>query len=145
MLVKDSSHFSFQLPMFFSCFVYSIAKCKTPSLKEQLVWKVARATSAAPTYFHSFESFLDGALFANNPTIDAMTEIYEYNMAMYSAGYGCKMGSTMKCVVSLGTGHSPTTKTDIVDFQYSISKDPTELHNTVMGLYKTGNSTFFFR
>lgn len=29
---------------------------------------------------------MDGGLIANNPTLDAMTEIHEYNMALQSVG-----------------------------------------------------------
>lgn len=38
------------------------------------------------TYYRAFGSFLDGGLIANNPTLDAMTEIHEYNMALRSIG-----------------------------------------------------------
>lgn len=34
----------------------------------------------------AFGRFLDGGLIANNPTLDAMTEIHEYNMALRSVG-----------------------------------------------------------
>ncbi|EEC00173.1 85 kD calcium-independent phospholipase A2, putative, partial [Ixodes scapularis] len=49
---------------------------------EQLVWRAARASGAAPTYFRPFGRFLDGGLISNNPTLDAMTEICEYNEAL---------------------------------------------------------------
>lgn len=55
-----------------------------PPPEEQLIWRAARATGAAPSYFRAFGSFLDGGLIANNPTLDAMTEIHEYNMALRS-------------------------------------------------------------
>lgn len=57
-----------------------------PPPEDQLVWQAARATGAAPSYFRAFGSFLDGGLIANNPTLDAMTEIHEYNMALRSIG-----------------------------------------------------------
>lgn len=39
------------------------------------------------SYFcRAFGRFLDGGLIANNPTLDAMTEIHEYNMALRSVG-----------------------------------------------------------
>ena len=56
----------------------------TPTPDEQLIWRAARATGAAPSYFRAFGRFLDGGLIANNPTLDAMTEIHEYNMALRS-------------------------------------------------------------
>jgi patatin-like phospholipase/acyl hydrolase len=57
-----------------------------PPPEEQLVWRAARATGAAPSYFRAFGRFLDGGLIANNPTLDALTEIHEYNMALTSVG-----------------------------------------------------------
>lgn len=48
----------------------------TPS---ELVRNVARATGAAPTYFKPYKQYLDGGLIANNPTLDLLTEIAEYN------------------------------------------------------------------
>lgn len=53
-----------------------------PSPPEQLVWRAARSSGAAPTYFRPNGRFLDGGLLANNPTLDAMTEIHEYNQDM---------------------------------------------------------------
>lgn len=37
-------------------------------------------------YHRAYGRFLDGGLIANNPTLDAMTEIHEYNMALRSVG-----------------------------------------------------------
>lgn len=50
-----------------------------PPPPDQLVWRAARSSGAAPTYFRPNGRFLDGGLLANNPTLDAMTEIHEYN------------------------------------------------------------------
>lgn len=49
---------------------------------DQLVWRAARCSGAAPTYFRPIGRFLDGGLLANNPTLDAMTEIHEYNKTL---------------------------------------------------------------
>lgn len=49
---------------------------------EQLVWRAARCSGAAPTYFRPIGRFLDGGLLANNPTLDAMAEIHEYNKTL---------------------------------------------------------------
>lgn len=57
-----------------------------PAPNEQLIWRAARATGAAPSYFRASGRFLDGGLVANNPTLDALTEIHEYNMALRSVG-----------------------------------------------------------
>lgn len=74
---------------------------KSPS--ERKVWEACRASSAAPTYFSAFEKkFLDGGVMANNPTLDAMTEIFAEGK---SQSRHVKIG----CILSLGTGVLPTT------------------------------------
>ncbi|KAL7735011.1 hypothetical protein ACLKA6_011274 [Drosophila palustris] len=85
-----------------------------PQPEEQLVWRAARATGAAPSYFRAFGRFLDGGLIANNPTLDAMTEIHEYNMALRSSGRESE-AVPVSVVVSLGTGHIPVTELKDID------------------------------
>lgn len=82
----------------------------TLSPQDQLLWKTARATGAAPSYFRAFGRFLDGGLIANNPTLDAMTEIHEYNLALKATDRE-KEVIPLSLVVSLGTGLIPTTLT----------------------------------
>lgn len=74
--------------------------------EEQLLWKAARATGAAPSYFRAFGRFLDGGLVANNPTLDAMTEIHEYNLALEANNRSSEI-VPLSLVVSLGTGAIP--------------------------------------
>ncbi|KAK9502817.1 hypothetical protein O3M35_011519 [Rhynocoris fuscipes] len=85
-----------------------------PSYREQLLWEAARATGAAPSYFRSFGRFVDGGLIANNPTLDAIAEIHEYNTALKEVG---RNDDTVKLsvVVSLGTGSVPLVKSDVMD------------------------------
>lgn len=85
-----------------------------PPIEEQLLWRAARATGAAPSYFRAFGRFLDGGLIANNPTLDAMTEIHEYNMALTSVGRE-KEVVPVSVVVSLGTGLIPVTELKEID------------------------------
>ncbi|XP_055605449.1 85/88 kDa calcium-independent phospholipase A2 isoform X2 [Uranotaenia lowii] len=85
-----------------------------PQPENQLVWQAARATGAAPSYFRAFGRFLDGGLIANNPTLDAMTEIHEYNMALRSIGRN-EEAIPISCVVSLGTGMIPVTELKEID------------------------------
>lgn len=84
---------------------------KGPS--ERKVWEAGRITSAAPKYFPAFErQFLDGGLIANNPTADAMVEIFEQ---------GKRENSKVKIdfVLSVGTGITPETPVDGVDIFFS--------------------------
>jgi patatin-like phospholipase/acyl hydrolase len=39
-----------------------------------LAWKVGLATAAAPTYFPSFEGYVDGAVYANNPSMCGLAQ-----------------------------------------------------------------------
>ena len=43
------------------------------------MWKAARASGAAPTYFKTMGRFVDGGLIANNPTLDVLSEIQLYH------------------------------------------------------------------
>jgi patatin-like phospholipase/acyl hydrolase len=50
---------------------------------DQLVWQVAAATSAAPTYFapvqlHDVDSHVDGGVWSNNPNLVGITEAVRY-------------------------------------------------------------------
>ncbi|XP_053325897.1 85/88 kDa calcium-independent phospholipase A2 isoform X2 [Spea bombifrons] len=74
--------------------------------EEQLVWRAARSSGAAPTYFRPMGRFLDGGLLSNNPTLDAMTEIHDYNTCLKNKGKG-DLVKKLSVVVSLGTGKPP--------------------------------------
>ncbi|KAL0271268.1 UNVERIFIED_CONTAM: hypothetical protein PYX00_008411 [Menopon gallinae] len=78
----------------------------SPAPEEQLIWHAARATGAAPTYFRSFGRYLDGGLIANNPTMDALTEIREFEMAVKSTDSN-EPFRPLAMVVSVGTGSVP--------------------------------------
>ncbi|GAU97825.1 hypothetical protein RvY_09055-2 [Ramazzottius varieornatus] len=88
--------------------------CKPLPPSEQLVWKAARASGAAPTYFRSIESFLDGGLMANNPTLDTLTEIFDYNNYMRQQGRKDEVDELL-CVLSLGTGRPPMLAVPSID------------------------------
>lgn len=68
---------------------------------DQLLWKVARCSGAAPTYFRPMDHFLDGGLLANNPTLDTLTEIHKYNKENRCCSSESKQ---VGVVLSLGTG-----------------------------------------
>ncbi|XP_046439390.1 85/88 kDa calcium-independent phospholipase A2-like isoform X1 [Daphnia pulex] len=86
---------------------------KSKKAEDQMVWQAARASGAAPTYFRAFGSFLDGGLIANNPTLDVLTEIQEYNSVMNALGAGSSVQPML--VVSFGTGCKPTEQVNTID------------------------------
>lgn len=72
------------------------------------VWEAARASTAAPLYFHAFEgTYVDGSILATVPTLHAMTDIQTYDR-----------DRRLKLVLSLGTGEIKT------DTQLSYLKVP---------------------
>lgn len=98
--------------------------------QEQLVWRAARSSGAAPTYFRPMGRFLDGGLLANNPTLDAMAEIHLYNKGLKAAGSDEQV-KKLGLVVSLGTGKPPQVMVSSVDvFRPS---NPLELAKTFVG------------
>uniref|UniRef100_A0A674N5R4 phospholipase A2 n=1 Tax=Takifugu rubripes TaxID=31033 RepID=A0A674N5R4_TAKRU len=100
--------------------------------QEQLVWRAARSSGAAPTYFRPMGRFLDGGLLANNPTLDAMSEIHQYNKALKAAKETKKLG----VVVSLGTGKPPQMAVTSVDvFRPS---NPLEFAKSILGAKELG-------
>uniref|UniRef100_A0A669CPB0 phospholipase A2 n=1 Tax=Oreochromis niloticus TaxID=8128 RepID=A0A669CPB0_ORENI len=101
--------------------------------QEQLVWRAARSSGAAPTYFRPMGRFLDGGLLANNPTLDAMTEVHQYNKALKGREKDTKK---LGIVVSLGTGKPPQVVVSSVDvFRPS---NPLELAKTFVGAKELG-------
>uniref|UniRef100_A0A8B9FBK0 phospholipase A2 n=1 Tax=Amazona collaria TaxID=241587 RepID=A0A8B9FBK0_9PSIT len=103
--------------------------------QDQLVWRAARCSGAAPTYFRPIGRFLDGGLLANNPTLDALTEIHEYNKTLIKKGQRQEV-KKLGLVVSLGTGKPPQVPVSSVDvFRPS---NPWELAKTVFGARELG-------
>ncbi|XP_065534409.1 85/88 kDa calcium-independent phospholipase A2 isoform X2 [Lathamus discolor] len=103
--------------------------------QDQLVWRAARCSGAAPTYFRPIGRFLDGGLLANNPTLDALTEIHEYNKTLIKKGQKQEV-KKLGLVVSLGTGKPPQVPVSSVDvFRPS---NPWELAKTVFGARELG-------
>ncbi|XP_071586842.1 85/88 kDa calcium-independent phospholipase A2 isoform X2 [Heliangelus exortis] len=103
--------------------------------EDQLVWRAARCSGAAPTYFRPIGRFLDGGLLANNPTLDAMAEIHEYNKTLIKKGQSQNVRK-LGLVVSLGTGKPPQVPVSSVDvFRPS---NPWELAKTVFGARELG-------
>ncbi|OCT83156.1 phospholipase A2 group VI S homeolog isoform X1 [Xenopus laevis] len=113
--------------------VASFRPVATPA--EQLVWHAARSSGAAPTYLRPMGRFLDGGLLSNNPTLDAMTEIHEYNTCLKKKGMAGQV-KKLGIVVSLGTGKPPQISVGSVDvFRPS---NPWEVMKTVVGARELG-------
>lgn len=68
---------------------------------EELAWKVAVRTSAAPTYFPTYEGFADGGVYANNPAMCALAQALNPQSNAVSSLADIRL-------LSLGTGHSLT-------------------------------------
>jgi calcium-independent phospholipase A2 len=81
-----------------------------PPPSGQLVWKAARASGAAPTYFKTMGRFVDGGLIANNPALDVLSEIQQYNNRDCAGPM-----PPLTAVVSVGTGYPPEVVVRSVD------------------------------
>lgn len=66
----------------------------------ELVWKVARYTSAAPMNFSECDNYVDGGVLANNPSEYGLTAIQNFHRENH-------LKLSIACVVSLGTGIFP--------------------------------------
>ena len=69
----------------------------------ELVADVAMRTSAAPTYFPSYQGYVDGGLIANDPTICALVEVLRVHL---QDGLAALLTGSVS-VLSFGTGTLP--------------------------------------
>jgi predicted acylesterase/phospholipase RssA len=67
----------------------------------ELGYRVAMRTSAAPTYFGSYDGYVDGGVFANNPAMCALAQTLDDRLAIPIAPTAIRM-------LSLGTGFTAT-------------------------------------
>uniref|UniRef100_A0A0R3RPL9 phospholipase A2 n=1 Tax=Elaeophora elaphi TaxID=1147741 RepID=A0A0R3RPL9_9BILA len=75
---------------------------------ENVVWKCARYSSAAPTFFTPKDNFVDGGLMSNNPTLDLLSDIHKKEIV--------RIG----CIVSLGTGQAPPEELGSMVWNFSV-------------------------
>ena len=80
------------------------------------LWYACRSSSAAPSYFKPNGRFMDGALIANNPTLDILSEIERYQRKLKQQGRESEV-RPVGVVLSVGTGRLPTSAIDKVDIQ----------------------------
>uniref|UniRef100_A0A1I8BS31 phospholipase A2 n=1 Tax=Meloidogyne hapla TaxID=6305 RepID=A0A1I8BS31_MELHA len=65
------------------------------------IWKAARCSSAAPTYFPPFDDiYVDGGVICNNPTMELLTEFVKLRPYFQLPN--------PHCVISIGTGTPPS-------------------------------------
>ena len=76
---------------------------------DTLVWRAARASGAAPSFFRPEGNFVDGGIISNNPSLDLLTEIAEYNIAKRATGNLSEVVEP-QVLLSLGTGVPPVRK-----------------------------------
>ncbi|CAD6194291.1 unnamed protein product [Caenorhabditis auriculariae] len=108
---------------------YSIPReCRHDGFPEQIpvrAWQAARCSSAAPTYFTSYQiggrNYMDGGIMANNPTCDLLTDVQITNAANQMQG---KPPFKVGCVLSIGTGQPP-------------SKAVTSTNNSIVNVVKS--------
>jgi hypothetical protein len=87
---------------YFSCLRDETSGAFEGTYKDALLRAVLEATMSAPTYFTSFERFVDGGVTTfNNPTLAALTEALRY-------GPEGKYAIPRTTVMSFGTGYRQT-------------------------------------
>ena len=80
---------------------YDEMRDKEMHARDWMAWEVARASAAAPIYLPPYkERYIDGGVMSNNPTLDAMTEIFQQGKR---EGKDVRIG----LVFSIGTGVMP--------------------------------------
>ena len=100
---------------------------------KQLVWKAARATSSMPIFFHPQDNkYLDGGLIANNPTTDAIIDMFEY------AEKDLKRKPQLKMVLSLGCGLDKPKPVEDINFEHSKFGDAIAHAMEIFGMHKKG-------
>ena len=78
------------------------------------IWEAARATSAAPSYFDPVhiedKTFLDGGLGHNNPSREALSEVWAIHRQLISSEHGYSDFPSISLFISIGSGLTKTSK-----------------------------------
>ncbi|CAD5234308.1 unnamed protein product [Bursaphelenchus xylophilus] len=103
--------------------------------KDVHVWKAARCSSAAPTYFASFDNtYLDGGLMANNPSLDLLNEVHIYNI---SKQLNEQDPDPISLLLSLGTGKCKSKPMSAIDLELPKSFSWTSVVSTAFSSMNT--------
>ena len=106
-------------------FITNYRRETTEDEREWKVWEAARASTAAPTFFHPFEGkYVDGSILAVVPTLHAMTDIQTY-----------EKDKQLKLVLSLGTGEIETDKENPTPLTYLKVPKPPHFFSTLKSNY----------
>lgn len=108
------------------------------------IWEAARATSAAPSFFDPItvgsigETFIDGALGANNPIHHLWTEAQDLCLPTCNVAFD----TTVHCIVSIGTGTPSTASfnSGLFEFGGNLSKIITECDATAEKFVRTNRA-----
>ena len=96
----------------------------------ELVWKVARYTSAAPLVFSELDNYVDGGLMANNPSEYGLMEIRNFHLQQNP-----KQKLPISLVVSVGSGVYPKMELGNINFhEYLIGPWILQTHSTLGNL-----------
>jgi patatin-like phospholipase/acyl hydrolase len=68
---------------------------------DEIAYRIAMRTTASPTYFASYDGFVDGGIFANNPSMCAIAQTQDARLAQQIPLSSIRM-------LSLGTGYCPS-------------------------------------
>ena len=112
------------------------------------IWQVARATSAAPTYFEppiiDGLQYVDGGFGANNPCIEIYEEVRRMNN---------NSKSSAKTILSIGTGKNNETRRfkgtgfrrylNYLNFARKWASDSEQTHLSMLNAKKEGNFDYF--
>ncbi|KAK6738031.1 hypothetical protein RB195_020246 [Necator americanus] len=100
-----------------------------------LLWKVARATSAAPIFFESYRGLADGAIFCNNPCITLMTDFFR--LQKLERHKNIKNEDKIGCVITIGSGVEPLVQLGGIDINLS---SPFALGKDFMNVFGRGKN-----
>ncbi|CAK5035846.1 unnamed protein product [Meloidogyne enterolobii] len=80
------------------------------------IWKAARCSSAAPTFFSSVNGVMDGGLMANNPGVTLLLEVFKNIDFQALSDKNENPPPDLAFMLSLGTGKSPEVAVPIPEF-----------------------------